>query len=189
MTRAVYHLRIFIAVIPAVFLLYVLLADINISGSKKIVYDLVHDQPMISRLFPATRLSGATANGQRMLFEPVYFWLRYSQKYSLAEVSLTYSNPSKTPIQLGLEQDIDGVWVYQYQPLADDKQVTKHFDLSLARIRDGNIRFGISAPKMDQEIDEIVIKQIEVILSKQPITSWKEILPALGKTLGQIYGA
>src|SRR3989344_647713 len=110
-------LRNLVALWPLVFFGAALLYDLNPGGQLQASYDLQSDVPLISRLFPANRLAGASTDGQRVLQEPVYFDLRSPQPYQKARLTISYDNQGQSLLQLGLKMAGEDDWSYQLKPL------------------------------------------------------------------------
>ena len=110
-------LRWLIACIPCLILGLAVIYDLNPSGVRIMHYDFSHESPQISRLYPANRLDGVTAQGQKVLAEPVYFRVRYPQTYDQAVVDIRYYNQGQSLVQLGLQVQGSEEWSYFLRPI------------------------------------------------------------------------
>ncbi len=109
-----------IALLPVIFLGSAVIYDLNPSGVRIMHYDFLHESPQISRLYPANRLAGVTAEGQKVLAEPVYFRVRYPQAYDQAVVDIRYVNQGQSLVQLGLQVQGSQEWSYFLRPIENN---------------------------------------------------------------------
>ncbi len=109
--------RIILYLIPLALLVTIVTWNIDIDGRRVAEYQFDQDSPFISRLFPANRLSAMTETGQKVLSEPVYWRVRYPQRYSQAKIDISYSNEGQDLLQIGLKQYGGDDWQYHLQPI------------------------------------------------------------------------
>jgi len=115
--------RIIIIILPLVGLFLLVRKDLVLNGFVDYTYNFKRPIATITELFPANRLSsvfnvkGLNQYWQQIKQEPVYFEVRVPQKFEQAEVEITYQNPAKTLLQLGLNTTGAGDWNYWLKPL------------------------------------------------------------------------
>jgi len=115
--------RIIVILLPLAGLFLLIRKDLVLDGVAEYIYDFKRPAAVITELFPANRLSAVfklkdfNQYWQQIKQEPVYFEVRVPQKFDQAEVEITYQNPAKTLIQLGLNTAGEGVWNYWLKPL------------------------------------------------------------------------
>lgn len=85
-------------------LVYLFVNDINFSGDKLFVKDFQRNQFTLSYLFPLGRTE-LSADGQRLVAEPIYFTVYAPREYSLARLTLQTTVPvgSQTNWQIGYQ--------------------------------------------------------------------------------------
>ena len=116
-------LRVIIIALPILLLLWLINKDLVRGGHLEYVYDLSHEVPVITKLFPENRLSQPERLGQSKIFwqqilqEPVYFEARLPQTFETAEVVVTYQNKNQPLLQLGLDTLGENEWNYYFKPL------------------------------------------------------------------------
>jgi len=115
-------IRFFIYLSPFLLLIILIYKDFAPSGKVSFSYDFSRDSPVITKLFPANRLSDPqkiqnNEYYQEILKEPVYFETRLSQKFNQAQVELVFQNPESSLFQLGLAIKGEKDWNYQFKPI------------------------------------------------------------------------
>ena len=115
--------KIIVILLPLLGLFLLVRKDLVLDGSVDYVYDFKRPVATLTELFPANRLSAIfkvkdfNQYWQQIKQEPVYFEVRVPQKFDQAEVEITYQNPAKTLIQLGLNTVGEEDWNYWLKPL------------------------------------------------------------------------
>ncbi|MFH0874110.1 MAG: hypothetical protein V1846_04725 [Candidatus Komeilibacteria bacterium] len=177
-------LRWIIAAIPLVFFALVVLYDLNLSGVRVITYDWQQESPQISRLYPVGRLT-ASAGGLDVLAEPVYWRVRYPQKYDKVTVAIRYQQPQPSVVQLGLQVQDTAGWNYYLQTLQADSsgRASVTFDPASAAVEQRSLRFMLSLSNYDQSVNKLTIEALTVSLYKQPLTSVSAVWRALQQEL------
>lgn len=149
-----------------VVLVVAVMFEVNPSGTRTFDYRIGRPTPMISQLFPAHRLSGARAGTQTILAEPVYFTVRYPHRYDTAQVTVGMVPAKNRGWKIGVARAGESSDAYDLR--APDSFGSVSFDLSHARVRDGKLRFIISAPGLLPD-DGIAVERITVTLIREPI--------------------
>ncbi len=116
-------IKIIIIITPFILLGYLINKDLVRSGVIKFIYNFSHDSPVITNLFPANRMSAINKVKDNDLYwqsiteEPVYFKTRLPQTFNKAEVEITYQNSDLPLIQIGLNNQGENEWNYEFKPL------------------------------------------------------------------------
>ena len=202
-------LRFFIFLSPIILLGYLIYRDFVPSGVISFNYDIKHHSPVITQLFPVNRLTDPIKDSdgryyQEIIKEPVYFETRLSQRFERAEVEILFQNPQSNLFQLGLAVGEASSWNYFLRPLGNQdldnlswskieennltlwQSATLSFDLKDAQIVNRKLRWLLSTPSANDQLEKIKIKNIKITFYKQPIT-WRELAPKIFQYLKKFF--
>lgn len=165
-------------IIPAFTIIILLILDFSPSGQLEMSYDFEHTSPFISRLSPDGRVLEIRRNEdgeyyQPMVIEPVYFDVRLPQAFERVKVEILYDKPSKIPFKLGFRTPGEWSWILKDMTPIDGSGNWTHgitdFELNNARYDNGNIRFILASPRLDESGDEIKIHRINMLFTKEAL--------------------
>ena len=113
-------IRIFLWLGLAIFVIWLIVMAVVPGGQITYIYDFKNRSRFISGLTPKERVGAATAAGQKITGDPVYFTLYTPRPFRQATVTVTYRNDSRLPLLQGgvlLDQQL---WRYDLQPLNNE---------------------------------------------------------------------
>ncbi len=144
------------------------------------VYDMRHESPFVSKLYPKDRVSEIKQDADREFYrvlkdEPVYFDLSPNSNFSEVAVTIRYKNSRDVPLQFGGLANKDS-WTFDFRelpPTAGALQTkTEIFELGKLTPEGKKFRFGFSAPDFSE--GEIKIYKIRALFLRKPMTE-KEV--------------
>lgn len=189
-------IRVILIFIPIIVLGWLTVKAITPDGRMEAVYDMRHESPFISKLYPKDRISeieedidGETY--RTMLSEPVYFDLSPNSNFSEVAVTIKYKNSADVSIKFGGLANKES-WAFDFRellPTAGALQTkTEIFELGKLSPEGKKFRFGFSAPEL--ESDDIMIYKIRALFIRKPMTEketvnkiLEEIIERLNKIL------
>ena len=123
-TRRIIKLRIFLGLVLAVVVAWLLYMVVVPGGKITYTYDfkeknyrLSGANKFIGKLMPEERVEPISGGEQKIIGDPVYFSLRLPRKFNKAKLTLEYKNESERPLlEAGVLMD-KIIWRYQLQPI------------------------------------------------------------------------
>ena len=118
MFKFIISLRIFLWLMLAIFVGWLIWQVVIPSGRVTYVNDFSHYSDFIVGFSPKERLAAAEKGQQKLLGDPVYFNLRTTRPFSHAKLTLTYRSQGAPIIEAGLLLD-KSTWRYALKPVAN----------------------------------------------------------------------
>lgn len=103
-------------IIPAAIVVWLINANLVLSGTLEAVYDFTQASPYISELRPGGRLTPIQDAAQTIVDDPVFFSLRPPSNFDRAEVEITYQNHGQGVIELGAQAGPED-WQLDMRPI------------------------------------------------------------------------
>ena len=117
MVKNIFIFRIFIWLILAVFIAWLLNQAVVPTGKISFIHNFESENYFIKSLTPKDRVREPQAGEQKITGNPVYFALRTPRTFDRAKVTISFKNPNNLPlIELGVLAD-NKVWRYRMEPL------------------------------------------------------------------------
>jgi len=122
------------AILLVVVLFCLVIREINFTGRWLIEKLPGQDSALITNLFPADRVVEQSNQTWSIIREPVYFTVRFPNRYEKVTAKFVYQNNSCQTVKVGLQQATSGDWDYESK-LLDNLDFN---NLPWARMSDNN---------------------------------------------------
>lgn len=169
-------IRVILIFFPIVTLGWLVMKEINPSGRMEAVYDVWHESPFISKLYPKDRISGIKQDADNepyriFIREPVYFDLKPNDNFLEVAVTIKYKNASTEPLKFGGLINKEA-WAFDWRELPPTEGAlqtkTEIFEFKKLVPEGQKFRFGFSAPGF--MANDVEIYKIKALFIREPLT-------------------
>lgn len=190
-------IRVFLIFTPIIVLGWLVSKEINVGGKMEAVYDMRHDSPFVSKLYPKDRVSDITLDADNVPYrtffdEPIYFDLSPIGSFEQVAVTVEYRNSNEKSFKFGGLGSVES-WSFDFRdlpPTAGALQTqTEIFYFNKLAPEGKKFRFAFSASGIPS--GDIEIYKIKALFLRSPLSDQEavnKVLEALTSRLNKIFG-